>query len=116
MSVVGGSQEGNLVPQLQQLTPHSDLCYEGKMSTLREFLLLLFHKNRYVKRKEIVQASGIAADVVMQQLTEIAVRKKKQHKKEWVWKLILPADQDFIERYPHVVEKYDRYWEENTGM
>ena len=49
-------------------------------------------------------------------LSEIAVLKKKKNRTERVWKLSLPPDTEFLEKYPDVVERHAHHWAEETGM
>lgn len=95
---------------------HSDLCYEGNLATAREFLLYLFNKRKNVRRKEFVQATGQQEEAVKHLLSEMAVLKKKKNRTERVWKLSLPPDTEFLEKYPDVVERHAHHWAEETGM
>eukprot|EP01103_Thecamoeba_quadrilineata_P019831 TRINITY_DN8221_c0_g1_i1.p1 TRINITY_DN8221_c0_g1~~TRINITY_DN8221_c0_g1_i1.p1 ORF type:complete len:405 (+),score=56.70 TRINITY_DN8221_c0_g1_i1:32-1246(+) len=85
-------------------------CYKRKLlQTVYEFILLLFTKDRFVKREDVYNATGIDNKIIVDMLSKVAIPIKGINSPGW--ELKLPYDSYFDENFLDVVEQYREYWE-----
>eukprot|EP01117_Protostelium_nocturnum_P012598 TRINITY_DN4635_c0_g1_i4.p1 TRINITY_DN4635_c0_g1~~TRINITY_DN4635_c0_g1_i4.p1 ORF type:complete len:630 (-),score=151.80 TRINITY_DN4635_c0_g1_i4:194-1969(-) len=77
----------------------------------RDFLLLSFHSNEYVQRKDFNEKVGLHVDHAKDMLDKISLLEYEKG-----WKLKLPPDTDFMQKFPEVVTRQEVHWKEQKEV
>ncbi|XP_046406356.1 DNA-directed RNA polymerase III subunit RPC5-like [Ischnura elegans] len=102
---------GNWVVKSDVLYPKdSESSFNGVPADLmcraRDYMLSLFTKNKYLDRSEIAATVKLPLAEVTEILSHVS-----QYKAGKGWELLLPCDEEFIKRYPEVVQRQSLWWE-----
>ncbi|XP_071444238.1 DNA-directed RNA polymerase III subunit RPC5-like [Hetaerina americana] len=111
MQAVAVLINGNWVVKSDIIYPKdSESSFNGVPAELmcraRDYVLSLFTKNQYLDRSKIVSTVKLPFEEVTEILSHIS-----QHKVGKGWELLLPTDEDFLKRYPEVVQRQSLWWE-----
>lgn len=87
-------------------TVASQLMLSNGLAQVRDYILLNFNQGKTLTLDALNEATGVEVKVLRQILTPIAVLGKKGQ-----WSLKGEKDTEFIERYPHVVQSCQEYWD-----
>lgn len=64
-----------------------------------------------VQRKNVIAGAGLPLEELTVILSSIAHMNSNK-----LWELNLPPDEDFIKKYPDVVQKQNLFWEKNEAI
>lgn len=76
------------------------------MCRARDYVLLAFTESQYIDRKAISSVIKLPSEEVTEIFTNLA---KHQSKKGWT--LILPSNQEFLDRYPEIAQRQEMLWD-----
>ncbi|CAN6486301.1 unnamed protein product [Victoria cruziana] len=117
MRVAYVSAEQDVLQELQEnahlvkglWVPKSKFRYEGVLAALRDYVLLMFHKNGKVEHEKLKDSLKNINDPegkIKTVLAPLALLRRATG--TWVWHK--PADKSFLDSYPEVVREQDRAW------
>lgn len=76
------------------------------MCRARDYVLYLFTQNQYVERRKVSSVIKLPAEEVKEIFTGISRLRTNKG-----WELLLPTDNNFIDKYPDVVQRQQLFWE-----
>ncbi|XP_046434303.1 DNA-directed RNA polymerase III subunit RPC5 [Neodiprion fabricii] len=76
------------------------------MCRARDYVLLAFTESQHIDRKTISSVVKLPSEEVSEIFTNLA-----RHQTKKGWSLILPRNQDFLDRHPEIAQRQEMLWE-----
>nr|CAG4640931.1 EOG090X07NA [Eulimnadia texana] len=102
--------QGNWVVRSDVLYPKDKLCgLTGVPAEIitkaRDLLLLAFTQSRFVDKKSMMSVLKMPPEEVSHMFQEISIYRTGKG-----WEFALPTDEDFLKKYPEIVQRQDMLW------
>ncbi|XP_048508033.1 DNA-directed RNA polymerase III subunit RPC5 isoform X2 [Athalia rosae] len=103
--------QGNWVVNSELVYPKDTVSAHNGIPTdlmcrARDYVLLAFTESQYIDRKPISSVIKLPSEEVTEIFTNLA-----RHQPKKGWTLILPRNQEFLDRYPEISQRQDMLWE-----
>jgi len=103
--------QGNWVVKSDIIFPKDGKSESGVANELiqrgRDYVLYMLSKNSSIMRNEIAEVVGLPGNDLITIFKGVARRKGNRG----VWEFLLPTDQNFIKKYPDVVQRQEMIWQ-----
>ncbi|XP_032674592.1 DNA-directed RNA polymerase III subunit RPC5-like [Odontomachus brunneus] len=103
--------QGNWVLKSELIYPTGFISSQNNISAdfmcrARDYILLLLMDHVYLKRDKIISVVKLPSAEVMEILEKLCTKDSKEG-----WKLMIPPDWNFCNRYPELAERQRIFWE-----